>query len=113
MATGQVGFKDNKLVKKVLVETRENAIVNRLNKTKVERFPDLKQEKAERDGEEQKKERIAAQEKVCLGGSMGGLVLTLTDCWNRRKKTHELRRSERGSSMRRNICTTTCTRRRI
>ena len=64
MATGQVGFKDNKLVKKVLVETRENAIVNRLNKTKVEKFPDLRHEKANRDGEQRKKERIAAQEKV-------------------------------------------------
>jgi len=63
MATGQVGFKDNKLVKKVLVETRENAIVNRLNKTKVEKFPDLRQEKANRDGEQRKKERIASQEK--------------------------------------------------
>jgi hypothetical protein len=73
MATGQVGFKDNKLVKKVLVETRENAIVNRLNKTKVEKFPDLRQEKANRDGEQRKKERIAAQEKVCrkLPGSCG------------------------------------------
>ena len=65
MATGQVGFKDNKLVKKVLVETRENAIVNRLNKTKVEKFPDLRQEKLGRDSEKRKVERIAAQEKVC------------------------------------------------
>ena len=36
MATGQVGFKDNKKVKRVYVSARENAIVNRLNKTKVE-----------------------------------------------------------------------------
>lgn len=32
-------------VKKILVAERENPIVNRLNKTKVERFPDLQQEK--------------------------------------------------------------------
>lgn len=66
MATGQVGFKDNKLVKKTLVETRENPIVNRLNKTKVEKFPDLRQEKAEREREQRKKERIAAQDQVRL-----------------------------------------------
>ena len=65
MATGQVGFKDHKLVKKVRVEMRENAVVNRLNKTKMEKFPDLRAERAERDREEGKKERIAAQEKVC------------------------------------------------
>ncbi|EME88980.1 uncharacterized protein MYCFIDRAFT_76360 [Pseudocercospora fijiensis CIRAD86] len=63
MATGQVGFHNPKLVKKVYVEKRENAIVNRLNKTKVEKYPDLKAEKEERDREERKKERIAAQEK--------------------------------------------------
>jgi hypothetical protein len=71
MATGQVGFKDNKLVKKVLVETRENPIVNRLNKTRVEKFPDLRQEKAGRDGEQRKKERIAAQEKVSQDNCAG------------------------------------------
>jgi hypothetical protein len=64
MATGQVGFKDSKAVKKIHVEKRENAIVNRLNKTKVEKFPDLRQERMERDREERKKERMAAQEKV-------------------------------------------------
>ncbi|KAK3672480.1 hypothetical protein LTR78_007530 [Recurvomyces mirabilis] len=63
MATGQVGFKDNKLVKRVYVEKRENAIVNRLNKTKVEKYPDLRQERMDRDREERKAERIAAQEK--------------------------------------------------
>ncbi|KAK5678272.1 hypothetical protein LTS10_009444 [Elasticomyces elasticus] len=63
MATGQVGFKDHKLVRRVYVEKRENAIVNRLNKTKEEKYPDLRQEKADREKEERKKERIAAQEK--------------------------------------------------
>ncbi|KAK4157469.1 coiled-coil domain-containing protein 25 [Chaetomidium leptoderma] len=45
MAAGQVSFKDNKKVKRILVPQRENPIVNRLNKTKVEKHPDLKQEK--------------------------------------------------------------------
>ncbi|KAG7285267.1 Coiled-coil domain-containing protein 25 [Staphylotrichum longicolle] len=35
MAVGQVSFKDNKKVKKILVPQRENPIVNRLNKTKL------------------------------------------------------------------------------
>ncbi|KAL9534658.1 Coiled-coil domain-containing protein [Sphaerulina musiva] len=62
MATGQVGFHNQKLVKRVYVEKRENVIVNRLNKTKVEKFPDLKAEKEEMEREVRKKERIAAQE---------------------------------------------------
>lgn len=45
MDTGQVTFHKSKCVKKVFVETRENAIVNRLNKTKKELYPDLNQEK--------------------------------------------------------------------
>lgn len=64
MATGQVGFKDNKKVKRVYVSARENAIVNRLNKTKVEKHPDLRQEKEDREKELRKVERIAQQEKV-------------------------------------------------
>ncbi|KAK5120532.1 Coiled-coil domain-containing protein 25 [Meristemomyces frigidus] len=63
MATGQVGFKDHKMVRRCYVEKRENAIVNRLNKTKVEKYPDLRQEKMDREREVRKKERIAAQEK--------------------------------------------------
>lgn len=66
MATGQVGFKSDKLVKRLYVEKRENAIVNRLNKTKVEKHPDLREEKAEREKELRKKERIIVQEKVSL-----------------------------------------------
>ncbi|OBT69802.1 hypothetical protein VE03_00705 [Pseudogymnoascus sp. 23342-1-I1] len=47
MATGQVSFHDNKKVKKILVPTRVNAIINRLNKTKVEKFPDFAAEREE------------------------------------------------------------------
>ena len=64
MATGQVGFKDNKLVRRVYVEKRENAIVNRLNKTKLEKYPDLRQEKADWEREIRKKDRVLAQDKV-------------------------------------------------
>ncbi|KAM0498546.1 hypothetical protein ACHAP8_006168 [Fusarium lateritium] len=48
MEVGQVGFKDPRKVKRVLVPQRENPIVNRLNKTKVEKKPDLKQERDDR-----------------------------------------------------------------
>ncbi|CAK4032048.1 Hypothetical predicted protein [Lecanosticta acicola] len=63
MATGQVGFHNNKLVRKVHVEKRENAIVNRLNKTKEERYPDLRAEKEAVEREDRKVERIKQQEK--------------------------------------------------
>ncbi|KAG9690394.1 DUF814-domain-containing protein, partial [Aureobasidium melanogenum] len=65
MATGQVGFKDQKKVKRVYVAKRENPIVNRLNKTKVEKFPDFRQEKEDRAKELRKKDRsvIAARAK--------------------------------------------------
>ncbi|KAF2019963.1 DUF814-domain-containing protein [Aaosphaeria arxii CBS 175.79] len=61
MAVGQVGFKDNRKVKRVHVAQRENPIVNRLNKTKVEKFPDLAMEKENRLKELRKKDRDAQQ----------------------------------------------------
>jgi len=61
MATGQVGFKDPKKVKKILVAQRENPIINRLNKTKVEKFPDLLMEKEERLRALGKKNQAAVQ----------------------------------------------------
>lgn len=42
MDVGQVGFHKDKEVKKARVEKRINEIINRLNKTKIERKPDLK-----------------------------------------------------------------------
>ncbi|PLN80875.1 coiled-coil domain-containing protein 25 [Aspergillus taichungensis] len=57
MATGQVSFHNQKLVKKVLVQERENVIINRLNKTRVEKFPDLKAEKEEYLAKKRKDER--------------------------------------------------------
>ncbi|KAF2645245.1 DUF814-domain-containing protein [Massarina eburnea CBS 473.64] len=61
MAVGQVGFKDNRKVKRTHVEKRENPIVNRLNKTKVEKFPDLREEKQARLKELRNRDRDALQ----------------------------------------------------
>lgn len=64
MDVGQVSFKDNKKVKRILVPQRENPIVNRLNKTKVEKKPDFKQEKDDREKEIRRKANAALQIKV-------------------------------------------------
>ncbi|OAQ61240.1 coiled-coil domain-containing protein 25 [Pochonia chlamydosporia 170] len=61
MDVGQVSFKDPRKVKRVLVPARENPIVNRLNKTKVEKKPDFKQEKEDRLKELRQKEQAAQQ----------------------------------------------------
>ncbi|KAK5170041.1 hypothetical protein LTR04_004960 [Oleoguttula sp. CCFEE 6159] len=44
-------------VKKVHVPQRENPTINRLNKTKVEKFPDLRQEKQDREKELRRKDK--------------------------------------------------------
>ncbi|EFJ06382.1 hypothetical protein SELMODRAFT_186866 [Selaginella moellendorffii] len=72
MDVGQVGFHNPKLVRTVKVEKRVNEIVNRLNKTKVERTPDLKaerevynsQERAERKNQMRDKKRREELERV-------------------------------------------------
>lgn len=51
-------------VKRILVAQRENPIVNRLNKTKVEKFPDLAMEKEERLKSLRKKDQAAKLERV-------------------------------------------------
>ncbi|KAK2798615.1 hypothetical protein FQN50_008773 [Emmonsiellopsis sp. PD_5] len=69
MATGQVSFHNPKLVRKVHVPTRQNPIVNRLNKTRVEKFPDLRAEKEEylkgvrREERKKREEKRAAEKK--------------------------------------------------
>lgn len=85
MATGQVGFKDQKMVKRLYVEKRENPIINRLNKTKVEKFPDLRQEKADRERELRKVERIAAQEKVSCNDTRGKYFMDIDGRCRRNK----------------------------
>jgi hypothetical protein len=62
MTTGQVSFHNQKTVRKVFVKQRENPIVNRLNKTRVEKFPDLRAEKDEFLKKEQKAERKVREE---------------------------------------------------
>lgn len=49
MDVGQVGFHRQKDVRLIKVEKRINEVVNRLNRTKEEKFPDLKEEKEDRD----------------------------------------------------------------
>ncbi|CAG7852742.1 Coiled-coil domain-containing protein 25 [Serendipita indica DSM 11827] len=68
MAVGQVSFHRNEKVKRVHVAARENPIVNRLNKTKVEREVDHEAEKAERLRQEaaSRRQEAAAKRKAEL-----------------------------------------------
>ncbi|EFW98713.1 duf814 domain containing protein [Grosmannia clavigera kw1407] len=63
MAAGQVSFKDHKKVKRVFVAQRENAIINRLNKTKVEKHPDLREEREDHQRELRKRDQTAQLER--------------------------------------------------
>jgi hypothetical protein len=80
MATGQVSFHSDKKVRRgkcpkpkysgnqadsiVHVATRDNAIVNRLNKTKMEKEVDYEQERQDRLKAEGRKKKVAAEERV-------------------------------------------------
>ncbi|XP_077991228.1 coiled-coil domain-containing protein 25-like isoform X2 [Glandiceps talaboti] len=57
MDVGQVGFFKNREVRTITVDKRINEIINRLNKTKEERFPDLQAEREQRDREERAVQR--------------------------------------------------------
>ncbi|PGH29286.1 hypothetical protein GX50_07963 [[Emmonsia] crescens] len=63
MAIGQVGFHNPKLTRKVHVAARQNVIVNRLNKTRVEKFPDLRLDKEEYMKNIRREERKLREEK--------------------------------------------------
>lgn len=63
MAIGQVSFHNPKLTRRIFVPTRDNAIINRLNKTRVERFPDLMAEKEEYLKKKRREERRIREEK--------------------------------------------------
>jgi hypothetical protein len=54
------------MVKKIHVPARQNPIVNRLNKTKVEKKPDFKQEKDDRMKELRQKDQAAQQKRVSV-----------------------------------------------
>eukprot|EP00246_Nothoceros_aenigmaticus_P013555 TRINITY_DN4740_c0_g1_i1.p1 TRINITY_DN4740_c0_g1~~TRINITY_DN4740_c0_g1_i1.p1 ORF type:complete len:216 (+),score=51.81 TRINITY_DN4740_c0_g1_i1:219-866(+) len=63
MDVGQVGFHNPKLVRTVRVEKRANDIVNRLNKTKVERTPDLKAERESYNAAERAERKAQTRDK--------------------------------------------------
>nr|DBA25524.1 TPA: hypothetical protein GDO54_009903 [Pyxicephalus adspersus] len=62
MDVGQIGFYRQKEVKSVTVEKKLNEILNRLEKTKDERFPDLAAEKESRDREERNEKKAQIQD---------------------------------------------------
>jgi hypothetical protein len=66
MDVGQVGFHDQKQVRTIHVEKRINEIVNRLNKTKEDKKPDLRAERDERDLKERdsQKTKIRDEKRV-------------------------------------------------
>lgn len=61
MVVGQVGYHDTKLIHDFKVEKRTNEIINRLNKTKEELYPDLEAEKEAWLAQERKKSKAEAQ----------------------------------------------------
>ncbi|KPJ11752.1 Coiled-coil domain-containing protein 25 [Papilio machaon] len=63
MDVGQVAFHRDKDVRKVKVAKRSNEIVNRLQKTKKEAFPDLRQERENRDKSEREDKKKLLREK--------------------------------------------------
>ncbi|KAH9799729.1 NFACT-R 1 domain-containing protein [Citrus sinensis] len=63
MDVGQVGFHNPKMVRTVKVEKRINEIVNRLNKTKVERKPDLKAEREAANAAERAGRKLRLRDK--------------------------------------------------
>ena len=58
MTTGQVGFKSNHLIAYTAVDQRDNAIVNRLDKTRVEKPSEsIAKEREQRDAEERRRDK--------------------------------------------------------
>ncbi|OQU87547.1 hypothetical protein SORBI_3003G296600 [Sorghum bicolor] len=69
MDVGQVGFHNPRMVHVLTVEKRVNEIINRLNKTRVERRADLKAEKEASNAAEKAERKMQLKEKrgyVCL-----------------------------------------------
>jgi hypothetical protein len=60
MDTGTVGFRDERALKKIKIDRRNNDIVNRLKKTEQEAYPDLAAERDAYDKEQQGRARAAA-----------------------------------------------------
>jgi len=70
MEVGQVGFHNDKEVLTCHVPKRINEIVNRLNKTKTEKKPDLRAEREERDRKEREKKHASLREEKRLAKEM-------------------------------------------
>ncbi|XP_057294767.1 coiled-coil domain-containing protein 25-like [Hydractinia symbiolongicarpus] len=66
MAVGQVGFQKQKEVRRIMVETKINVIINRLNKTKVEKEIDYRALREQRDQAEQREAKKKIQEEKAL-----------------------------------------------
>lgn len=66
MEAGQVAYHNEKAVKKVRVERKRNEVINRLNRTKTEDYPDLRQQREKRDAQErlELKERVRSQKEI-------------------------------------------------
>ncbi|KAG7316405.1 hypothetical protein KOW79_019946 [Hemibagrus wyckioides] len=62
MDVGQIGFHRQKEVRTVAVEKKINEIINRLEKTKEEKYPDLAAEKESRDREDRNEKKAQIQE---------------------------------------------------
>ncbi len=94
-------------VKRILVPQRENPIINRLNKTKVEKFPDLQMEREEKLKALRKKDQAARLARVsCF------LVhfQSRANCLGRKRKRIKLFRSGRRRSGRRIMHMMRCSR---
>ena len=68
-------------VRSMKVEKRINEIVNRLNKTKTERFPDLRVEREQRDQEEREDKRKEMHEKVFCKEYLVAKLLKVLFIW--------------------------------
>ncbi|KAL0210354.1 hypothetical protein RCL1_004790 [Eukaryota sp. TZLM3-RCL] len=66
MLAGQVGFKNESLCRYITVETKDNAVLNRLNKTRREEFPNLQAMKEQRESalsQERRRQQIEFRRK--------------------------------------------------
>ncbi|CAG8592084.1 5977_t:CDS:2, partial [Diversispora eburnea] len=63
METGEVSFHNQKLVKKMIVDQKDNKVIKRLEKTKIESYPDLNNEKLTWEKEKRRLEREAKNAK--------------------------------------------------
>jgi hypothetical protein len=63
MEAGEVGFYDEKAVRRMKVASKNGPLLRKLEKSREERFPDLRQEREDRDAEEARKLEHERREK--------------------------------------------------